>query len=135
MCSSLVKKRNTCHQLAVLCDIILCDLGYKMTSAPMLLSNALKDERLKDLSFLSEEYLKKKSVIKSCLSESENSELSVFLYSLGKSDVKTQTALVNGFKKYISNAENDYGARLSKNAKLYVALAFFCSTVVSIMVI
>lgn len=135
MCSNLVKQKNICRQLVILSDIILQDLNYKMTPAPVILKNALTDPRLRGLNFINADNLVKKENIRSCLNDEQNQEISCFLYSFGKSDINTQINLVKRFKGYVQNAENEYKRTLTKNAKLYVALAFFGSSVVSIVII
>ena len=135
LCSNLVKQKNTCRQLVILSDIILQDLNYKMTPAPLILKNALNDTRLRGLNFINADNLVNKERIKSCLNDEQNEEISCFLYSFGKSDINTQINLVKKFKGYVQNAENEYKRTLTKNAKLYVALAFFGSSVVSIVII
>lgn len=135
LCSNLVKQKNTCRQLVILSDIILQDLNYKMTPAPLILKNALNDSRLRGLNFINADNLVNKERIKSCLNDEQNEEISCFLYSFGKSDINTQINLVKKFKGYVQNAENEYKRTLTKNAKLYVALAFFGSSVLSIVII
>lgn len=106
-----------------------------MTPAPLILKNALNDSRLRGLNFINADNLVNKERIKSCLNDEQNEEISCFLYSFGKSDINTQINLVKKFKGYVQNAENEYKRTLTKNAKLYVALAFFGSSVLSIVII
>lgn len=131
----LKKKVTVCSQLSVMCDMLCLDLGFTVTPVTQLINRILLDERLDSLNFISAENVKSNRPVKSCLSNSENIELSKFLYSLGKSDVKSQIKLINGFKEYIKERESEYNFQLKKNSKLYISFGFFGGLVISLVLI
>lgn len=118
-----------------MCDMLCLDLGYTVTPITQLLNKILLDERLKNLSFISSENIKSSKQVNSCLSGNENTEISQFLYSLGKSDIKSQISLIQGFKEYINSAEAEYNALYNKNSKLYISFGFFGGVVISLILL
>jgi stage III sporulation protein AB len=133
--NDLKQKILVCRQLSVMCDLLLIDLGYTVTPIYQLLDKVLNDERLNKLNFISFDNVKKYKNVESCLAYSDNQELSNFLYSLGKSDVKSQINLITGFKEYINIREADYNTQYSKNSKLYLSFGFFGGVVISLVLI
>lgn len=116
-----------------LCDMIIIDLGFSVTSATKLLQKLLSDENLRHLSFITEENIKTRLPVCSVLSESENEQISEFVYMLGKSDVKAQTKLVKSFKEYIKKMEEKYSEKYRKESKLYITFGFFSGVLVSLI--
>lgn len=118
-----------------MCDMLCLDLGYTVTPITQLLNRILLDERLGNLNFISAENIKRNVQVVSCLSNSENLEISQFLYSLGKSDVHSQIKLINGFREYINARESEYISSFNKNSKLYITFGFFSGVVISLILI
>lgn len=131
----LKQKVTVCRELSSLCDMLYIDLGYTVTPITQLISKLLLDERLSNLSFISSENIKSKKPIESCLSSSDNAEISRFLYSLGKSDINSQIKLIRGFKEYINSVEAEYHASFIKNSKLYISFGFFGGVVISLILL
>lgn len=113
--------------------MLLFDLEYRITPAKELLENALCSENTGHLGFISSECLNEKKRIISPLSKSENSEISSFLYSLGKSDVNSQKILISSFKEYINYSLKTYSEKYKKDSKLYVSFGLFFGIVFSLI--
>jgi hypothetical protein len=133
--NQLKHKINVCKELSAMCDMLCLDLNYSVTPITQLVNKVISDERLKDLNFISNDFVKDNLKINSCLSESENKELSSFLYSLGKSDVASQIKLINGFKEYINSHEAEYSELYAKKSKLYISFGFFGAVVISLVLV
>ena len=133
LCENIRKKVRICRDLIKLCDYLSADLSYRITPAKQLLENALKCDNLNNIDFISCENIEKNLVVISPLSRSENSELSAFLYSLGKTDVSTQKKLISGFKDYISGAMKAYDEKLKRDSKIYISFGFFFGALFSLI--
>ena len=128
MSYSLREKELICRELVNLCDVISIDISYRKNSVMTLIN----DCAFKRLSFITPECITDRNALSSPLSSEENRELSGFLYSLGKSDMKSQLLLVSGFKEYISLRGERYAGLCDKNSKLYIALGLFAGAVTGI---
>lgn len=134
LCINLSQKKRICTQLVVLCDLILSDLNFRMTSAPELIVKLLKDNRLTALKFIDENSVKSRKKIKSSLDRCENEEISHFLFEFGKSDILTQKNLVSNFRDFMKNSEVKYSEFYKKNSKLYVALSLSVALMLTIVI-
>lgn len=131
--SRLRTKIEICTELSAFCDELILDLSYSVTPIIQLVEKKFEDK--KHLNFISSKCIKCKSSLISPLSQAENSELSSFLYSLGKSDLKTQIKLIQGFKDYIEYSKNQYSVHYDKSSKVYVCYGAFIGIVVSLVLI
>lgn len=129
------KKIKICEELLNVCDDILIDLNFKVTPVLTLFENCIKNKRYDTLNFLSVEDIQSLSEIKSPLSKTENKELAYFLYSLGKTDLKSQINLINSFKEYIAQVKLKYIEEYKKNSKLYITFSLFGSIVFSLILL
>lgn len=129
------KKIKICEELLNVCDDILIDLNFKVTPVLTLFENCIKNKRYDTLYFLSVEDIQNLSEIKSPLSKTENKELAYFLYSLGKTDLKSQINLINSFKEYIAQVKLKYIEEYKKNSKLYITFSLFGSIVFSLILL
>lgn len=111
------------------------DLSYTVNPINKIVSKISDNDRYKNLDFITQDCIKQKSMISSPLTSSENEEISQFLFSLGKSDLKSQMCLVDSFKEYISNSLSFYREKHKKDSKLFVTFGFFSGVVISILII
>ena len=130
---NLKRKITLCRELLIFCDLLLLDLQYRVTPIRELLCSTLKNERIKHLSFISDDCITENTEIKSILSIRENQELSQFLYSLGKSDVPSQKKLIEGYKEYVNNSLKYYCERHKKDSRIYVSFGLFFGIVFSLL--
>ncbi len=120
-----------CKELLQLCDLLALDIGYRNTPLGELISGL----PFKRLGFLTIEKIKSRGKMDLPFTEDENSELALFLYSLGKSDSKSQLKLIEAFKQYVSEMKNNYYEKYVKSSKLYISFGFFFGTVISLVFI
>jgi hypothetical protein len=132
-CENIRNKVKICSELAKLCDFITADLSYRITPAKQLLESGIKGEGFKHLGFVSTDNIERKQTVNSPLSKDENGEISAFLYSLGKTDVSTQKALISDFKEYITNAMKAYDDKLKRNSKIYISFGLFFGALFSLI--
>lgn len=133
LCEKLKTKILICRELSSLCDSLLLDLEYRVTPARELLEKLLSSGKATHLSFISSDCLSAKRDILSPLSRSENEEISLFFYSLGKSDISSQKKLILSFREYINKAETAYSEKYKKDSKLYVSFGLFFGIVFSLI--
>ena len=110
-----------CRELISFCDGLLLDLNYKITPAAELIEGVVSSRKLKYLKAVDRDFLIREKRFASPLCQKDNEEISGFLFSLGKSDVKTQLKLINDFKEYINCRLNEYTEKHKKDSKLYVS--------------
>ena len=127
------QKITVCNQLVHFCDLLVVDFGYSLTPTVLLVDNLLKNESLQSLDFITQEHIKSKTTVNSCLNDNENEKISEFLYSLGKTDIKGQIKLVESFKKYMQICGDNYLQSYNKNHKLYLSFGFFGGLAVSLI--
>lgn len=129
------KKVKICEELILLCDLLSAEIAFLKTPAVELLESALSSGEMSSLGFISPDCVKRRSVLKSPLSNEENERLSQLLFSLGKSDSDSQKKLISGFCEYIKVCAEKYRASHSKNSRLYVSFGFFFGALVSLLII
>lgn len=129
------KKILICRKLVRLCELLSVDISFRSTPIVTLLGELLSYGELGALSFIDENSVKEKTIIKSLLSSEENAELSSFLFSLGKSDKQSQLKVIEGFKQYIKNSEKEYSEQLKKNERLYLAFGFFSGALLVLTIV
>ena len=111
------------------------DISFRNTPVTEYVSSLLDGDGFSRLDFITAENIKVKSVVRSPLSAEENSELSAFLYSLGKSDSKSQLKLINAFREYIRGCETNYAEKYSKDSRLLISFGFFGGLILSLVLI
>lgn len=126
-------KIEICSELSAFCEELMLDLSYTVTPIIQLAENKLEGK--KHLDFIDSGCIKTKKIFSSLLSSAENSELSNFLYSLGKSDLNTQIKLIEGFKTYIEYSKNQYSTQYDKSSKVYVCYGAFIGITLSLILI
>ena len=124
-----------CRELGLLCNALLCDISFRSTPVLPLLDALLSSDDYKSLNFISNENIKSRKEIQSPLKAEENTELSGFLYSLGKSDARSQELLIQSFREYIQKSENAYREKYQRDFRIYIAFGFFGSAVLSLILI
>ena len=129
------RRVTVCRELVVFCEMLSLDIGFRATPVTQLADRLLRQPQLQHLDFLSLNHIKSRLPVPSCLSREENEELARFLFSLGKSDTKSQLALIASFRDYIEKAEEKYTEKHHRDAKLYVTFGFFTGTVISLMML
>lgn len=117
------KRLQICNELLDLTEKLSTDLAYFATPVNTLLPNLLMDYT--HLDFFDKSCLAENTGISSCLSSNENAQLACFLFSLGKSDIKSQLRLIDGFKHNLLNMQEKYNEQYKKNSKLYLSFGFF----------
>lgn len=127
----LKEKCLICKELKQLCDILSIDISFRKNSVIRI----IEENSFSHLDFIKPESVMNEKLLDTPLSDEENKELSAFLYSLGKSDTKSQLMLIEGFREYIEICEKSYDERYSKNAKLYRVLGVFSGALMSLMLI
>ena len=132
-CDKSKKRVILCRELISFCDSLLIDLDYKVTPAKELVEKALLSENVKNLSFISADNLLGDKAVVSPLSKNDNTEISQFLYSFGKTDLNTQKKLISGFKEYIKNSMNEYSQKHKRDSKLYLSFSLFFGIVFSLI--
>ena len=133
LCDNSKKRIAICKELSALCDMFLMDLSYKITPVKELLENALCKDNIMHLDFISYDNITQQKEVKSLLSKEENNEISLFLFSLGKSDVNSQKKLISSFKEYINGVMESYSEKHKRNSKLYVTFGFFFGAVICLI--
>ena len=129
--STAMKRVKICRALVTLCDIICVDISYRRTPLPELIGTGCSGV----LSFITPEAVMKKSELRSCLNESDNAQISDFLFMLGKSDAHSQLKLIESFRSYSEGALKRYSEEYSKNSKLYVSIGVFGGLVLALIMI
>lgn len=129
------KRISICNQLIGFCDLLSMDLSYTVNPINKIITKIINNDRYKNLDFITQDCVKQKSVISSPLSAAENEEISQFLYSLGKSDIKSQLLLIEAFREYVSHSRCVYREKHKKDSKLFVTFGFFSGVVVSLLLI
>ena len=124
-----------CEELERLCDLIAADLDYRLTPTVTLLQELLLREDLRHLHFITTDCVMHFRVLSSVLSTEENRALSHYLFSLGKSDVKSQQRLTQHFKAYICQFKAEYREKYCKDARIYPACGFFFGITVSLLLV
>ncbi|MBR3737748.1 MAG: hypothetical protein IKN26_03320 [Eubacterium sp.] len=122
-----------CRDLISLCDGLLLDLNYKITPAGELIESIVESRKLESLKFIGKNCLIRQKKIDSPLSDSDNKEVSSFLFMFGKSDVETQKKLVSNFRENINLSLKKYTDKHSKDSKLYITFGLFSGLIVSII--
>lgn len=120
-----------CDELCALCDGLLIDLGYSVTPIKILVNNLCS--QYMHISFINEDFIENKSFVATRLNNTENEEISRFLYSLGKSDLQSQKNIVAGFKEYITQSKNKYKKEHDKNGKMYICFCSFSGIILSLV--
>ena len=118
-----------------LCDLLSVDISFRASPVTALLCELLENGKLVHLGFISADNIKNRLDVSSPLSREENRELSEFLYSLGKTDSKSQLKLIESFKEYIRLAEHSYSEKHKKEAKLYLSFGFFSGALLSLLLV
>lgn len=129
------KRISICTQLIGFCDLLSMDLSYTVNPIHKIIAKTVNNDRYKNLDFLTQDCVKQKSGIVSPLSADENEEIAQFLYSLGKSDIKSQLLLIEAFREYISHSLSLYREKYKKDSKLFVTFGFFGGVIVSLLLI
>lgn len=129
------KRISICTQLLSFCDLLSMNLSYTVNPINKIICKTVNDERYKNLDFITQDCIKEKSKILSPLSFAENEEISQFLYSLGKSDIKSQLILIDSFREYINHSLLIYREKHKKNSKLFITFGFFGGVVISLLLI
>ena len=132
LCDKSKKRIIICNELISFCNSLLIDLDYRVTPAKELVESALSSENIRHLNFISSENILNKKQINSLLSENENNEISQFMYSLGKTDLKTQRKMIENFKELIKNSRNKYSEKHKRDSKLYLSFGMFFGIVFSL---
>ncbi len=127
----LREKMLICRELVSLCDIISIDISFRKNSVLYLIEN----NGFEHLSFITADCITDGNALNSPLGSEENKELARFLFSLGKTDAKTQLKMIEGFKSYISLCAEKYSKRCEKDSKIYIVLGLFCGLIISFTVI
>ena len=125
------KRMLVCRELISFCDGLLLDLNYRVTPAADLVEKVVFSRNLKQLKTVDREFIIRQKEFVSPLSQSDNEEISAFLFSLGKSDIKTQISLINNFKEYINCRLKEYTDKHNKDSKLYVSFGVFFGLIFS----
>ncbi len=133
MCDKSKKRVMICKELVSFCECLLIDLEYRVTPAKELIDSALLNKNLRHIKFISSENIIEKKRLNSILSETDNDEISNFIYSLGKTDLNSQKRLISNFKDYINNSMNEYSAKHKRDSKLYVSFGLFFGIVFSLI--
>ncbi len=128
---ALKKRLTVCRELISLCDILSIDISFRKNSVIAI----IEETSFKSLSFITAQSIKQEGAVESPLRDDENTELSRFLYSLGKSDTSSQLRLIEGFRQYITLREEEYRNKLEKDSRLYIALGIFSGAIISLIFI
>jgi stage III sporulation protein AB len=107
------------------------DLEYSVTPAMQLLEKSVS----KDLDFITCDSLLKLSPANTILSDEENERIGEFLYSLGKTDVKTQMKSIASFKEYINKSKMKYSETYKSKSKIYITFGLCIGIFVSLILV
>ena len=108
-------------------------MEYRATPAKELVDSALSSSTLSHLHFISSDNLCEKMQVNSVLSDEENSEISNFIFKLGKTDLSSQKMLICNFREYIKNSMNKYSEKHRRDSKLYISFGAFFGIVISLV--
>ncbi len=130
--SSEMKRRITiCDELIMLCDMLSLDIKYKKCTVYETLDKCA----LSSLSFINSEFVKRERAVISPLSREENEALSRLLFSLGKSDAKSQLSMLESFKEYIKISREKYSNYYSRNSKICISFGVFSGLVTAVILL
>lgn len=132
---SLRQRYKICSELKTLCDMMIVDLGYSVTPAVLMLDNFLSDSRFKHLNFFDSNCIKRLTSLESPLTDEDSKQLSSFLYSLGKSDVKGQIKLIDNFRNIMESKEEYYKQEYTKKSKLNMTFSFCAAAVFALVIV
>ena len=131
MSYNLKRKVRICRDLLSLCDILIIDVSFRKNS----LIELLDKNRFSNLGFINSNMIKTREKVISPLNENENSLISDFLFSLGKSDANSQLVLIEGFKENIEIIKRKYENSYAEKARLYLAFGFFSGLAASLVIL
>lgn len=100
-----------------------------------MLNSVKKLDSFKQITFLSDEYIKIKKAPTSILSKEQNEKIGDFLYSLGKSDMSSQFLLIEEFKQYILFAQEEYLLQYKSKSRLYIMLGACSGIIISLTLV
>lgn len=115
--------------------MMIVDLGYSVTPAVLMLDNFLSDSRFKHLNFFDSNCIKRLTSLESPLTDEDSKQLSSFLYSLGKSDVKGQIKLIDNFRNIMESKEEYYKQEYTKKSKLNMTFSFCAAAVFALVIV
>ena len=120
-----------CRELLKLCDILIIDVSSRKNSVRRVIEN----NAVGLLSFISFDMLIKPTVPDTVLDLNDSREIGEFIYSLGKSDTKSQLLVIESFKSYIKERERHYAKKYAEGSRLAMMFGFFGGVIIALTVI
>ena len=119
--------------LVIACDSLIAGLSYSKATLKEILNVDYPSESFRVLikNFLNEEKIE----ILENLTEDENLKVNSFLYSLGKSDAKTQKSTVLSYKNDFLRKREEMKKKYDKNYSLILKIGFSIGLMLFILVI
>ncbi|MBQ8076954.1 MAG: stage III sporulation protein AB [Eubacterium sp.] len=127
------KRLLICRELVLFCNSLKRDFMYRATPINLLIEQVIDDSNLIHIKRFVQTVLSGEKPPMFPLTNSENKEVVSFLNALGKSDRKTQIALVESFCDYISKEEELHRKSHTKNARLYLSFGVFSGVLIALV--
>lgn len=128
-CSKRIKDRiKVCDEIINFCDSVMIDLNYTITPIKQIVKKS-------SISFFDEGNIEEKNRIDTILTRQENEEISKFLFSLGKTDLKSQIKLIESFKSRMIITKQKYKNQLDSKSKIYTSLGVCFGLVLALILI
>lgn len=130
ICYNNLQKRKIqiCDELISFCDSMLVELSYSLKPVYKLI-----DEM--NIDYITMDNLTNSIPIESPLSNKENDQISSFLFSLGKSDAKSQIKVVTSFKEYVNTVRGKYVEGYKSKSRICLSLGVYSGVIISLILI
>lgn len=133
--NTILKRCNICGELMSFCELLKNEIIVRQTPVCDIVNSVKMRDSFRLVTFLSDEYVKNHMIPDSILSKSQNEKIGDFLYSLGKSDISSQLTLIDEFKQFIINAQEEYLLQYKSKSRLYIMLGACSGIIISLTLI
>lgn len=117
------------------CELLKNEITVRQTPVCDIVNSVKMRDSYRLVTFLSDEYVKNHKIPDSILSKSQNEKIGDFLYSLGKSDISSQLTLIDEFKQFIINVQEEYRLQYKSKSRLYIMLGVCSGIIISLTLI
>ncbi|MGN0531980.1 MAG: hypothetical protein ACI4IN_04195 [Eubacterium sp.] len=126
------QKIAICDDLIKLCDQLSVDMRYKQSSIiPFVLSYIDGTS----IGFISKENFYSNTPTASILTIKENEQIGDFIYSLGKTDSKSQISIIEAFRQYMDSIKRGYCDAYNSKSKVYITFGICGGLMLSLLLI
>lgn len=126
------RKIAICDDLIKLCDRLAVDMRYKQSP---IIPLVLEYTDGTNISFISKENFYSNTTTASILSDKENEQIGDFIFSLGKTDSKSQINIIDAFRQYMDSIKREYSDAYKSKSKVYITFGMCGGLMLSLLLI